>query len=58
MTFEETARQLASIGITLDRHQLPDGSFRAYVRKDNINLLLTALTNLNYEENSDSNADD
>ena len=31
MTFEETARQLASISVTLDRHQLSDGSFRAYV---------------------------
>ena len=42
-TFEETAAQLATIGITLDRHQLPDGTYRAYTRKDKLSLLLNHL---------------
>ena len=34
-TFQEVAAQLATIGITLDSHQLPDGTYRAYVRQSN-----------------------
>ena len=39
-TFEQTAAELASIGVTLDGHQLPDGSYRAYVRQENRQLFI------------------
>lgn len=35
-TFEEVAHELAAVGITLDGHCLPDGRYRAYVRKENM----------------------
>jgi len=41
-TFEETAAQLATIGVTLDAHPLPDGTYRAYIRKDRLQRFLTA----------------
>ena len=42
-TWRQIADQLATIGITLDAHQLADGSFRAYVRKRNLNLFINNL---------------
>ena len=36
MPLKEAAKILAQSGITLDTHQLPDGTYRAYVRKDKI----------------------
>jgi hypothetical protein len=38
---QEAANILAQTGITLDKHQLPDGTYRAYVRKDKIPLFLS-----------------
>jgi len=35
-TWQQVADQLKTIGITLDGHQLPDGTYRAYVRKSNL----------------------
>ena len=40
----KAAQELASIGVTLDPHPLQDGFYRAYIRKDKINQLLTFLT--------------
>ncbi|MBR6017354.1 MAG: hypothetical protein IK073_01880 [Paludibacteraceae bacterium] len=40
---EEIANQLAELGITLDGHQLADGTYRAYVRKRNINVFIMYL---------------
>ena len=40
---EEIADQLAELGITLDGHQLADGTYRAYVRKRNINVFIMYL---------------
>ena len=39
-TWRQVADELRSIGVTLDGHQLPDGSYRAYVRKDHMNTFL------------------
>ena len=36
MPLKQAANILAQSGITLDTHQLPDGTYRAYVRKDKI----------------------
>jgi len=36
MPLKEAAKILAESGITLDTRRLPDGSYRAYVRKDKI----------------------
>ena len=33
---KQAAEILAQTGITLDTHKLPDGTYRAYVRKDKI----------------------
>ena len=38
---DEAAQILAQTGITLDKHQLPDGTYRAYVRKDKMPLFLS-----------------
>ena len=38
---QEAAKILAQTGITLDKHQLPDGTYRAYVRKDKMPLFLS-----------------
>ena len=40
---DEIANQLAEIGITLDGHQLADGTYRVYVRKRNINVFINQL---------------
>ena len=45
-TFQEVAAQLASIGITLDAHQLPDGTYRAYVRASNREKFIQAVASL------------
>jgi len=42
-TWRQVADQLNTIGVTLDAHQLPDGTYRAYVRKDRIQRFLTAV---------------
>ena len=49
LTFEQVAQQLAQNGITLDANQLPDGSYRVYVRQDKLNLFLTTLNPPNNE---------
>ena len=36
MSLQQAAQQLAQCGITLDTHKLPDGTYRAYVRKDKL----------------------
>ena len=38
---KQAAEILAQTGITLDTHQLPDGTYRAYVRKDKMPLFLS-----------------
>ena len=43
-TWKQAADELKIIGVTLDGHQLSDGRYRAYVRKDKRNLFLTFLT--------------
>jgi len=43
---KEAAEMLAQSGITLDTHQLPDGSYRAYVRKDKMTLFNEFINNL------------
>ena len=42
ITLAEVIPQLAEIGITVDPHQLPDGSYRTYVRKDHMQRFLAA----------------
>ena len=42
---QEAAEMLAQTGITLDKHQLPDGTYRAYVRKDKIPLFYETILN-------------
>ena len=42
-TWLQVSGALKELGITLDRHRLPDGTYRAYVRKDKLNLLLSHL---------------
>lgn len=44
--WRQAAEDLATIGVTLDRHQLPDGTYRAYVRQDKMNMFLTFLTSV------------
>jgi hypothetical protein len=43
ITLAEVIPQLAEIGITVDPHQLPDGSYRTYVRKDHMPTFLANL---------------
>ena len=43
MTLDELIAELAAIGITVDRHPLPDGTYRCYVPKSKINLFLGAV---------------
>ena len=42
-TWRQVADQLNTNGVTLHGHQLPDGSYRAYVRKDRLPRFLTAV---------------
>ena len=42
-SLDELADELAPLGITLDRHPLPDGSFRVYVRRSNLQTFLKFL---------------
>jgi len=42
---KEAAKKLAQSGITLDTHQLPDGTYRAYVRKDKIQSIYEKIFN-------------
>ena len=46
-SWDEVAAALREMGITLDRHRLPDGSFRAYVRKDHMERFLSQLQTIN-----------
>ena len=41
------ARQLAQAGITLDTRQLPDNSYRIYIRKKNMQAFLAFINRLN-----------
>ena len=43
MPLKQAANILAQSGITLDTHQLPDGTYRAYVRKDKIQTFMRKL---------------
>ena len=45
MPLKEAAKILAQSGITLDTHQLPDGTYRAYVRKDKIQSIYETIFN-------------
>ena len=42
---KQAAEILAQTGITLDTHQLPDGTYRAYVRKDKIQSFYETILN-------------
>ena len=44
-TWRQVAEQLKTIGVTLDGHKLPDGTYRAYVRKDRVNQFLNLTLN-------------
>ena len=44
-TWQQVADQLKTIGMTLDRHQLADGTYRAYVRKNNLQKFVENLNN-------------
>jgi hypothetical protein len=44
-TWQQVADQLKTIGVTLDGHQLPDGTYRAYVRKSNLKRFFNILNN-------------
>ena len=48
MTLEELVAELAAIGITVDRHPLPDGAYRCYVPKSKINEFINNLNQLDY----------
>ena len=50
-SWDEVAAALREMGITLDRHRLPDGSFRAYVRKDHMERFLSQLQTINERRN-------
>ena len=41
-TFSEIAEELKKLGITVDPNQLPDGTYRVYVRKDHMQHFLAA----------------
>ena len=43
---KQAANILAQTGITLDTHQLSDGTYRAYVRKDKMTLFNEFIKNL------------
>ena len=49
---EETARELASIGVTMGQ-RLQDGTYRAYVRKDKKQLFFNYLNLLHYGQETD-----
>ena len=35
-SLDEVAAELQNVGMTLDRHRYPDGTYRVYVRKENM----------------------
>ena len=52
---KQAAEILAQTGITLDTHQLPDGTYRAYVRKDKIQSFYETI--LNHDSHCDERSD-
>ena len=42
-TWQQVADQLRTIGVTLDAHPLPDGTYRAYVRKSKLTQFMNHL---------------
>lgn len=48
-TPEQTAAELATIGVTIGQ-RLQDGSYRAYVRKENMQLFINHINQQNYEQ--------
>ena len=48
-TPEQTAAELATIGVTMGQ-RLRDGTYRAYVRKENMQLFINHINQQNYEQ--------
>ena len=48
-TPEQTAAELATIGVTMGQ-RLQDGSYRAYVRKENMQKFINHINQQNYEQ--------
>ena len=48
-TPEQTAAELATIGVTMGQ-RLRDGSYRAYIRKENMQLFINHINQQNYEQ--------
>ncbi len=48
-TPEQTAAELATIGVTMGQ-RLQDGSYRAYIRKENMQLFINHINQQNYEQ--------
>ena len=48
-TPEQTAAELATIGVTMGQ-RLQDGTYRAYVRKENMQLFINHINQQNYEQ--------
>ena len=44
-TWRQVADMMKQIGVTLDGHQLADGTYRAYVRKSNLNQFINLTLN-------------
>ncbi len=49
MSPEQTAAELATIGVTMGQ-RLRDGTYRAYVRKENMQLFINHINQQNYEQ--------
>ena len=49
MSPEQTAAELATIGVTMGQ-RLQDGSYRAYIRKENMQLFINHINQQNYEQ--------
>ena len=47
-TPEQTAAELATIGVTMGQ-RLQDGTYRAYVRKENMQLFINHINQQNYD---------
>jgi hypothetical protein len=52
-TPEQTAAELATIGVTMGQ-RLRDGTYRAYVRKENMQLFINHINQQNYEQSENS----
>ena len=49
MSPEQTAAELATIGVTMGQ-RLQDGTYRAYIRKENMQLFINHINQQNYEQ--------